>query len=31
VTIDPIERMPIDRVQTPVGMGLYEWINTWKV
>jgi branched-chain amino acid transport system substrate-binding protein len=32
VTIDPIERVPVDRVQKPqADMDLYSWINSWRV
>ena len=31
VTIDPVEIMTTKQVQKPVGVGLYDWINGWKV
>ena len=31
VTIDPIERLRIDQIQKPSGVGLYEWIESWKI
>jgi len=31
VTLDPIERLRVDQVQKPSGVGLYDWINSWKV
>ncbi|MBI4637966.1 MAG: ABC transporter substrate-binding protein [Candidatus Rokubacteria bacterium] len=31
VTIDPVEVMTTTQVQKPSGMGLYDWINGWKV
>lgn len=30
VTIDPVEVMSTRQIQKPSGMGLYEWINSWK-
>ncbi len=31
VTIDPVDVMSTRQIQKPSGMGLYEWINSWKV
>jgi branched-chain amino acid transport system substrate-binding protein len=31
VTIDPVEVMSTRQIQKPAGMGLYDWINSWKV
>lgn len=31
VTIDPVEMMTAKQVQKPSGMGLYDWINSWKI
>ncbi len=31
VTIDPVEVMSTRQIQKPSGMGLYEWIDSWKV
>lgn len=31
VTIDPIERLRIEQIQKPPGVGLYEWIKSWKI
>jgi branched-chain amino acid transport system substrate-binding protein len=31
VTIDPVEVMSTKQIQKPSGMGLYDWINGWKV
>lgn len=31
VTIDPIERLRIEQIQKPPGVGLYEWIKAWKI
>ena len=31
VTIDPVEVMSTKQIQKPSGMGLYDWINSWKV
>jgi branched-chain amino acid transport system substrate-binding protein len=31
VTIDPVEMMTTKQVQKPSGVGLYDWINSWKV
>ncbi len=30
VTIDPVEVMSTKQIQKPSGMGLYDWINSWK-
>jgi branched-chain amino acid transport system substrate-binding protein len=30
VTIDPVEVMSTKDIQKPSGMGLYDWINSWK-
>jgi branched-chain amino acid transport system substrate-binding protein len=31
VTIDPLEVMSTKQIQKPTGMGLFDWINSWKV
>jgi branched-chain amino acid transport system substrate-binding protein len=31
VTIQPVEMMTTKQVQKPSGVGLYDWINSWKV
>jgi branched-chain amino acid transport system substrate-binding protein len=31
VTIDPVEIMSTKQIQKPMGKGLYEWIDSWKV
>jgi branched-chain amino acid transport system substrate-binding protein len=31
VTVDPVEVMSTRQIQKPSGMGLYDWINSWKV
>jgi len=31
VTIDPLESMSTKQIQKPSGVGLYDWINGWKV
>lgn len=31
VTIDPVVAMSTKQIQKPSGMGLYDWINGWKV
>ena len=31
VTVDPLEVMSTKQIQKPSGMGLYDWINSWKV
>jgi branched-chain amino acid transport system substrate-binding protein len=31
VTIDPVEVMSTRQIQKPSGMGLYQWIESWKV
>jgi branched-chain amino acid transport system substrate-binding protein len=31
VTIDPVEIMTAKQVQKPSGVGLFDWINNWKV
>ena len=31
VTIDPLESMGTKQIQKPSGVGLYDWINSWKV
>jgi branched-chain amino acid transport system substrate-binding protein len=31
VTIDPVEVMSTKQIQKPTGVGLYDWINSWKV
>jgi branched-chain amino acid transport system substrate-binding protein len=31
VTIDPLEAMGTKQIQKPSGVGLYDWINSWKV
>ena len=30
VTIDPVEVMSTKQIQKPSGMGLYDWIGSWK-
>jgi ribosome-binding ATPase YchF (GTP1/OBG family) len=30
-TIDPVEAMGTKQIQKPTGLGLYDWINSWKV
>jgi branched-chain amino acid transport system substrate-binding protein len=30
VTIEPVETMSTKQIQKPSGMGLYDWINSWK-
>ena len=30
-TIDPVETMGTKQIQKPTGLGLYDWINSWKV
>ncbi|HEV8642802.1 MAG TPA: ABC transporter substrate-binding protein [Methylomirabilota bacterium] len=30
VTVDPLEVMSTRQIQKPSGLGLYEWINSWK-
>jgi branched-chain amino acid transport system substrate-binding protein len=30
VTIDPVEVMTTRQIQKPSGVGLYDWINSWK-
>jgi len=30
VTIDPVDVMSTKQIQKPSGMGLYDWINSWK-
>ena len=30
VTIDPVEAMTTKQIQKPSGVGLYDWINSWK-
>ena len=30
-TIDPVEAMGTKQIQKPSGVGLYDWINSWKV
>jgi branched-chain amino acid transport system substrate-binding protein len=30
VTIDSVEAMSTKQIQKPSGMGLYDWINSWK-
>jgi branched-chain amino acid transport system substrate-binding protein len=30
-TISPVEMMPARQIQKPSGVGLYDWINSWKV
>jgi branched-chain amino acid transport system substrate-binding protein len=31
VTLDSVEGMSTKQIQKPSGMGLYDWINSWKV
>ncbi|HEY3067941.1 MAG TPA: ABC transporter substrate-binding protein [Methylomirabilota bacterium] len=31
VTIDPVEAMSTKQIQKPTGVGLYDWINGWKL
>jgi branched-chain amino acid transport system substrate-binding protein len=31
VTLDPVESMGTKQIQKPSGVGLYDWINSWKV
>ncbi|MHB0868672.1 MAG: ABC transporter substrate-binding protein [Chloroflexota bacterium] len=31
VTIDPIERLPLSKIEKPTGANLYDWIKGWKV
>ena len=31
VTIEPVETMGTKQIQKPSGVGLYDWINGWKV
>ena len=31
VTISPVEMMTARQIQKPSGVGLYDWINSWKV
>jgi branched-chain amino acid transport system substrate-binding protein len=31
VTIDPVETMSTRQIQKPSGVGLYDWINSWKL
>ena len=31
VTIEPVEVMTTKQIQKPSGVGLYDWINSWKV
>jgi branched-chain amino acid transport system substrate-binding protein len=31
VTLDQVEVMSTKQIQKPSGMGLYDWINSWKV
>jgi branched-chain amino acid transport system substrate-binding protein len=31
VTISPVEVMSTKQIQKPSGVGLYDWINGWKV
>jgi len=31
VTVDPVETMGTKQIQKPSGVGLYDWINGWKV
>jgi branched-chain amino acid transport system substrate-binding protein len=31
VTINPVEMMTPRQIQKPSGVGLYDWINSWKV
>jgi branched-chain amino acid transport system substrate-binding protein len=30
VTVDPLEVMSTKQIQKPSGVGLYDWINSWK-
>jgi branched-chain amino acid transport system substrate-binding protein len=30
VTLDPVEAMSTKQIQKPAGVGLYDWINSWK-
>jgi branched-chain amino acid transport system substrate-binding protein len=31
VTIDPVEVMSTKQIQKPSGMGLYDWIDSWRL
>jgi branched-chain amino acid transport system substrate-binding protein len=31
VTLDPVETLTTKQIQKPAGVGLYDWINGWKV
>jgi branched-chain amino acid transport system substrate-binding protein len=31
VTINPVEMMSTKQIQKPAGVGLYDWINGWKI
>jgi hypothetical protein len=31
VTLDQVESMSTKQIQKPSGVGLYDWINSWKV
>lgn len=31
VTLEKVEMMPARQIQKPSGVGLYDWINSWKV
>jgi branched-chain amino acid transport system substrate-binding protein len=31
VTVDPVEAMGTKQIQKPAGVGLYDWIGSWKV
>lgn len=31
VTLERVEMMPPRQIQKPSGMGLYDWINSWKI
>ena len=31
VTLESVEAMSTKQIQKPIGMGLYDWINSWKV
>jgi branched-chain amino acid transport system substrate-binding protein len=31
VTLEQVEAMSTKQIQKPSGMGLYDWINSWKV
>jgi branched-chain amino acid transport system substrate-binding protein len=31
VTVDPVEAMSARQIQKPSGVGLYDWINSWRV